>query len=78
MNFTILSELERQIVKLPEAEQLWLIERVVHRLRQNASKEQDHFQDQLAAMSADPDIQSESRAVEHEFAITESDGLEKM
>lgn len=76
---TSLLQLEQTIYVLPREDQLWLVERVIHHLRQQAVTTQrtlDVVADQLRMMAADPEIQQELRDVEAEFLITETDGLE--
>ena len=41
-------------------------------------KDQSILENQLAAMASDPEIQSELKKMGEEFALTESDGLEKV
>ena len=79
-----LAEIEEQVSRLSREEQLWLIEQLAHRLRQSAATQSapaevapEVVASQLAAMAADPDIQRELRAIEHEFSGTEMDGLER-
>ncbi len=80
MSSTVLSQVEKTIIRLPLHEQLWLIERLVRHLREDSVKshavEQDAFESQLAVMATDPEIQSELREIDREFAVTEADGLE--
>ncbi|MGR3174071.1 MAG: hypothetical protein ACUZ8N_05675 [Candidatus Scalindua sp.] len=78
MNSSGLSQIERKINQLSREEQLWLIERIVHRLRKNNIKERSNLDNQLAAMAHDPEIQEEMRRIEKEFALTETNGLEKL
>ncbi len=73
-----LDELERRIQLLPVNEQLWLVERVLHRMRVNGGPAQGDEAEELAAMAADPDIQREVRAIEEEFGPAEADGLEEL
>jgi len=78
----ILNEIEQKVSQLSHEEQLWLIERLVRRLREgsknhNPSKP-DFFDAQLAAMANDPEIRAELRQIEEEFAITEADGLARL
>ena len=70
-----LAQLEERIIQLPLDEQLWLIERVTQHIREQV-REQSTFDSQLAAMAADPEIQSELSKINQEFAETEADGLE--
>jgi len=77
----ILNELEQKVSLLSHEEQLWLIERLVRRLREgsnNNSSKPDFFDDQLAAMANDPEIRAELRQIDEEFAITEADGLARL
>ena len=71
-----LSQVEELIKYLPYQERLRLIERLAQQL-QTASSPQPppDFQQQIALMAADPAMQAELRAIEQEFAGTESDGL---
>jgi hypothetical protein len=74
MNLSALSQIEESIEQLPLAEQLWLIERVAQRLREKLAA-QSAFDQQLAAMAADQEMQQELRHIEEEFAHTAADGL---
>ena len=77
MNSSVLFEIERKIRELSQKEQLWLIERLAHGLRERTLKDQRILENQLAAMASDPEIQSELKKMGEELALTESDGLEK-
>jgi hypothetical protein len=74
-------ELEALIAQLPPADQLRLLEDLVHRLRARVTaKEQlesEPFGSELAIMARDRDIRGEVQAIDREFAVTESDGLTK-
>jgi hypothetical protein len=76
MNLTILSQIEEHIHQLSLAEQLWLIEHLAQRLREQLTV-QNTFESQLAGMVADPEIQQELRRIEEEFAPAAADGLEQ-
>ena len=76
MNLPALSELATKITQLSQEEQLWLIEKLAHSLRETQLKDQTVSGNQLVAMASDPEIQSELRQIAQEFAFTESDGLE--
>lgn len=76
MNTTALERIEADISQLSLSEQLWLMERLVHRIREYALRPQSSLADQLAAMASDPDIQRELQQIEAEFAGTEADGLD--
>jgi hypothetical protein len=73
----LLAEIEERLVQLSHDEQLWLIERVAHRLRQAGNGSRAIAPEQLAAMAADPEIQRELREIAAEFSATEMDGLEQ-
>jgi len=75
MDSLLLPQIEKSIIQLPLDEQLWLIGRLVNRIRENTFG-QDVFEDQLAAMAADPEIQGELQKIDEEFAFAEADGLE--
>jgi hypothetical protein len=70
-----LRDIEKQIAQLSPDEQLLLIERLNHRLRNDAVTEQIAWERDLAAMAADPEIQSELRKIDAEFRVTEGDAL---
>ena len=80
MTSPILSQIEKTIGHLSREEQLWLIERLAHRLREESVKtdivEQTAFKSQLVAMATDPEIRLELKRIDQEFAVTEADGLE--
>lgn len=77
MNLSVLSQIEESIGLLSLDEQLWLIEQLARRIRENTFR-QNSFENQLAAMAADPEIQSELQKIDEEFAGTETDGLEAL
>jgi hypothetical protein len=66
-------QLAERIVQLPLGEQLWLLEQLARRIRENLS--QPTWESQLLAMAADPEIQNELRQIDREFAGAEADGL---
>ncbi|MDD9974289.1 MAG: hypothetical protein OXU27_09795 [Candidatus Poribacteria bacterium] len=65
-----LSELEDNISRLSLDEQLLLIERVSHRIRENISDKTDSDA-QLSEMAADPEIQRELQKINNESSTTE-------
>jgi hypothetical protein len=67
MNTSVLTDIENQFAELPLDDQLQLLERLVHRLRGNALTTQAAWESDLAAMAADPEIQSELRKIDEEF-----------
>jgi hypothetical protein len=75
MNSSVLSQIEESINQLSLDEQLWLIEQLVHRIRENTLK-QSVWDSQLVAMAADPEIQNELQKIDEEFAVAEANGLE--
>ena len=80
MYLPVLSQIEKTIDHLSRKEQLWLIEQLAHRLREDTIKsdavEQATFETQLATMAKDPEIRAELQKIDREFAVTEADGLE--
>jgi len=72
-------ELEAQIAQLSPADQLRLLEDLVHRLRARigaaGETDSEQFGSQLAVMARDRHIRAELQAIDGEFAATESDGL---
>jgi len=75
MNSLVLSQIEESINRLSLDEQLWLMEQLAHRIREN-TLQQSVWDNQLAAMAADPEIQNELQKISEEFALVEADGLE--
>ena len=78
MKMDTLEQIDNRVAKLPLSDQLWLVERLIRRIRQNTLNRQDTFEDQLVAMAADPEIQHELQVIETEFAVAEADGLENV
>lgn len=76
----VLSDLEERISLLSRHEQLWLIEKLVRRLRENGgngnSMKASALDDQLALMASDPKMQAELRQIDEEFRAAEMDGLQ--
>jgi len=75
MNPSALHELEKRIAELSPEEQLWLVERLVHRLRKSNPLDNIAWKNDLAAMAADPEIQRELKQIDEEFRCTEGDGV---
>ena len=67
---------ETDIAQLSLTEQLWLMERLVHRIRHGSLPPLIVQDNDLAAMAADPAIQQELQHIAAEFAVTEMDGLD--
>jgi len=75
MTTPTLARIETDIAQLSLAEQLWLLERLAHHIRQSRLRPLLVAERDLAAMAADPAIQQELRVIDAEFAVTERDGL---
>jgi hypothetical protein len=67
MENAVLDRIEADIDQLSLSEQLWLMERLAHRIRQHALPAAIDIESDLAAMASDPDIQRELRQIEHEL-----------
>ena len=76
MNMPNLSEMDNGIGKLSLKEQLWLMERLVHRIHSNTIQLQGQFEDDLVTMANDPQIQDELQKISEEFAYADADGLD--
>jgi len=76
MNMPILSEMENSIEKLSLKDQLWLMERLVQRIRASTIQLEDQFEADLVAMANDPQIQEELQKISEEFAYADGDGLD--
>jgi hypothetical protein len=71
-----LEHIETEIAQLSFGDQLWLMERLAHRIRQASLRSLSVQEDDLAAMAADPAIQQELQQIAAEFVVTELDGLD--
>lgn len=76
MNQIVLSEIEQNIMQLSTDEQLLLISRVAEKLRKKSLSGSSEFENRLAEMANDADIQREIKEIERDFQYTEMDGLE--
>ena len=76
MSNSIVTQIEDGFSQLSIPEQLWLIERLVHRVHEATLSNRRDLDQQLALMATDPEIQSELRNIEQEFSHVEGDGLE--
>jgi len=76
MSDSIVTQIEDGFSQLSIPEQLWLIERLVHRVHEATLNNRSDLDQQLALMADDPEIQSELRSIEREFSNAEADGLE--
>jgi len=77
MKIKLLKQIEETIKTLSMEEQLIIIERIAHIIRENTLKE-NNLRNQLEAMANDIEVQKEICKINHEFAYTESDGLENV
>jgi mRNA interferase MazF len=75
MQTAISQRIEADIRQLPLADQLWLLERLVQHIREQAIMEPPDRHMMLAAMAEDPQIQRELQLISADFAGTERDGL---
>lgn len=80
INSSNLNHIEQSINNLSREEQLWLVERIIHKIRFSTLKDTyistaETLEQQLANMANDPEIQAEIKNINQEFAITEMDGL---
>ncbi|MCC5605804.1 hypothetical protein LC612_03085 [Nostoc sp. CHAB 5834] len=83
INSQHLLKIERDLRALSLEELEWLLERIaiqVQERKQISDKFTDvkYMKEQLAAMASDFDIQAEIASINHEFSVTEMDGLEKL
>jgi hypothetical protein len=76
MNDSIVTQIEDSFNQLSISEQLWLIERLVHRVHEATLNSRTDLDEQLGLMAHDLEIQSELRNIEQEFSHAEADGLE--
>jgi uroporphyrinogen-III synthase len=76
-NSISLAQIEDAIRQLSYDERVWLIERLVHGLRQCSTVSSSQNVAALAEMAADPEIRRELAVISEEFGHTEMDGLEQ-
>lgn len=67
MENVVIDRIEADIDQSSLSEQLWLMERLAHRIREHALPALSVIESDLAAMVSDPDVQRELRQIEHEF-----------
>lgn len=65
MSDTVL-QLESSILELTRKEQLWLVERIIHALRESEIDERAVWAANIEEMANDPDIQDVLRELEQE------------
>ena len=73
----VLSEIENDFARLSPEDQLSLLERLVHRARVAVAGCRDHWEADLSAVAADPEMQRELSRINAEFTAAENDGLER-
>ena len=66
MDTSILDRIEADIEQLALPDQLWLMERLAHRIHQQATLSAIDIESDLAAMASDPDIHRELRQIEYD------------
>lgn len=71
MKAATLEGIEADIDKLSLSEQLWLMERLAHRIRQHTLRSSPLLESELDVMAQDPHIQRELQQIEAEFAATD-------
>lgn len=76
MNVSLIERMEIEISQLALPDQLWLLERLIQRIRKRTLQTRPALDAQLAAMAYDPNMRRELKAIDAEFAATEADGLE--
>ena len=75
MSTLTVDQIDQSLATLTLRDQLFLMERLARSIREN-TLESTQFEDALEAMSQDPAIQRELAIIDHEFLITELDGLD--
>lgn len=77
-----LTQIEQSIDFLSYDELLHLLEKLVRSLKKKSYSRilssQKEFEQQIARMATDPDVQKELIEINREFAVTELNGLEKL
>jgi hypothetical protein len=71
-----INEIEREFERLPPEVQLNLLERLRRRVRLSESGCHEAWENQLAAMAADPQVRREMDSFHADTSVTEADGLE--
>jgi hypothetical protein len=71
-----LSQLEAEVDELALAKQLWLVERLVQRIRVRSLRSPTINDDEFEQMARDPAIGQELKQIETEFAVADCDGLD--
>ena len=76
MNVALITEIERSIQRLTVAEQLSLLEILIHNLKERYPRRESISESMLTEMASDPEIQTELKLINDEFTVSELDGLE--
>lgn len=76
MTTVMVEQLDAAIAQLSFTDQLWLVERLVHRLRTRTLPPLTITDHDLAAMATDPTMYHLIQQINDEFLVTEGDGLE--
>ncbi|MCA9889944.1 MAG: hypothetical protein KC546_16305 [Anaerolineae bacterium] len=69
MSMPTLTQMEDSFSRLTLEEQLWLMERLLRRIKESTVKQQSRIEDDLVAMANDPEIQDELKQIDKEMAI---------
>lgn len=72
MGSTVISEIERRILSLPEKDQVRLLSRVSETIRKRREADLD---EKLAEMASDPQVQRVLQEINIDFLPAELDGL---
>ena len=75
MTVVPVEQLAADIDQLALSDQLWLLERLAHRIRQRTRTTEGNGES-LVAMAEDTAIQQELHMIARDFAVTEMDGLD--
>jgi hypothetical protein len=76
MTTPTIERIDADIAQLSLAEQLWLMERLAHRIRTRTLQTTITHERALAEMAHDPTFQDELQQINAEFMVTEADGLD--
>jgi hypothetical protein len=83
MNSPHVLKIENDLRLLSLEELEWLLERIAKQVQErkqivNKFTDVKYMNEQLVAMASDLDIKTEITSINHEFGVTEMDGLEKL
>jgi len=71
-----LNGIEDEFERLSPEAQISLLERLLRRVRVSVSSRKDPWEDELAAMAADPQIRREIDSFNTDTRVTQADGLQ--